>query len=202
MDPGAAPWRDAPVLAPFLLHNGKEPARQKTVARLVWDDTALYVLFVCEDPNVWATLAKHQAPLYREEVVEIFLDPDGDGRQYFEFEISPRNFHMCAVIENNGAVPPRFRSVRALDPEGLISRVAVDGSLNDPSDTDRRWTVFAKIPFSYLGVAAPKPGEVWRANLYRIDHGAAAEYSCWSPTLSERPNFHIPRRFGKIVFER
>jgi hypothetical protein len=41
----------------------------------------------------------------------------------------------------------------------------------------------------------------WRANLYRIERprdGGGAEFSCWSPTFTDPPDFHRPDRFGLL----
>ena len=43
-------------------------------------------------------------------------------------------------------------------------------------------------------------GDVWRADLYRIDLTPEPEFSCWSPTLLVLPNFHVPKAFGKNFF--
>lgn len=171
---------------------------------MVWDDKALHILFVCDDAHVFSTFTEDQKPLFKEEVVEVFLDPKGEGTEYFEFEVSPQGKRFAAEIRNNGEVPPRFRPIRKLDPTGMTARVAVDGTVNNSADADRRWTAAITIPFAYLDRPAPKPGEVWRGNLYRIDlndpTGDPDEYSCWSPTHSPVPNFHISRYFGKIEF--
>ena len=52
-------------------------------------------------------------------------------------------------------------------------------------------------------LAIPLEPEVrlWRANLYRIDRprdGRPAEFSAWSPTGAVPPDFHRPRRFGRL----
>jgi len=204
LDPEAAPWTAAPVVDRFFLCDATTPAERPTTARMVWDDQAIHVLFVCDDPHVWSRFTEDQQPLFKEEVVEVFLNPAGEGREYFEFEVSPLNKRFAAVIRNNGEIPPRFSPGRRLDPAGMTTRVHVDGTVNDSSDTDRRWTVYVCIPFEYLDQPTPQPGDVWRANLYRIDRDdprdAPDEFSCWSPTHNPTPNFHISRYFGGLEF--
>src|SRR5262249_49633066 len=63
------------------------PTTVKTVARLLYDDAYLYVSFDCEDPDVWGTMMKRDDPIYNEEVVEIFIDADGDGRTDNEIDV-------------------------------------------------------------------------------------------------------------------
>lgn len=64
-----------------------------------------------------------------------------------------------------------------------------------------------KIPFDALtlipngGFTAPESGDVWKANLFRVDpnvwHGT--EYLSWSSHDSF--GFHQPSKFGDLVFE-
>jgi len=76
------------------------------------------------------------------------------------------------------------------------------GTLDERHDLDNRWTVEVALPFSQIGRGgrAPKESERWRANFYRIDRADEGEFSCWSPTLSDPPSFHVPGRFGYLVF--
>ncbi len=53
--------------------------------------------------------------------------------------------------------------------------------------------------------AVEAPPLLWRANLYRIERprdGGAAEFSCWSPTFTNPPDFHRPERFGLLQLVR
>jgi hypothetical protein len=60
------------------------------------------------------------------------------------------------------------------------------------------------IPFAGLNRTSPAGGERWRANLFRIDLGAGSkeEYDAWSPPQKrgQPPAFHLPSRFGRLVF--
>jgi hypothetical protein len=53
------------------------------------------------------------------------------------------------------------------------------------------------IPFPELGFRRPpEPGELWRANLYRIDRGRESSFAVWSPLLDASPRLYRPERFG------
>ena len=69
-----------------------------TEAAMLWDDGNLYVAFVCSDPDMWCTMFNRDDPLASEEVVEIFIDPDGDGLNYAELEINPANVQWDLCI--------------------------------------------------------------------------------------------------------
>jgi len=65
---------------------------QKTAARLLWDDKALYVAFECETKDVWARdLPRDHAQIANHPCVEVFLDPDNAERTYYEYEVSAAN---------------------------------------------------------------------------------------------------------------
>lgn len=200
-----AAWRSAREIGPFILHDGSGPASRATFASLCWDDCCLYVAFKCDDPDVWGTLTKRDDPVFTEEVVEVFLDPDCDFRRYYEINVSPRNVIFDAHISNStGRAPDKVACPAEWNCRGLRTAVKVNGTLDDRTDTDVGWTVEMGIPFESLDEARkrpPSPGDIWRVNLYRIDLTPTPEYSCWSPTLQCPPNFHVPSRFGKLVFE-
>lgn len=195
-----AVWKSAPEVTLVLSATG-EPATKNTKVRMCWDDRFLYIAFECVDADIWGTMTKRDDLIYREEVVEAFLDPDCDLVRYYEFNVNPRNVIFDAYIVNPDGLNPGEGTAFGWNCEGVRSGVVVDGTLDDRIDTDRGWTCELAIPFAGLGRQTPRPGERWRANLYRIDlTPEPAEFQAWSPTLYHPPRFHVPRRFGTIFF--
>ena len=193
-------WGRIEPVGPFLQYNGK-PVTYETEAKLCWDDKYLYVAFFCIDPDIWGTYTKRDEPIYDQEVVEIFLNPACDLADYFEFQVSPRNVIWDGKIHNpDGRPGPNYRYDDKWNCQGLLTGVRVVGTVDDRTDVDECWTVEMAIPFASIDRKTPGDGERWRGNLYRIDRGEKDEYSCWSPTLREPPAFHIPSRFGWLVF--
>ena len=189
-------WDRATVVGPLVRSLDGKPAGVATTARLLWDDHFLYVAFQCEDTNVASQFTKDDEPLYTSNVVEIFLNPSGDLRNYAELEVAPTNALFDA----------RFTGPRqGMDlgwSSGAEHAVHVDGTLNDGRDMDRGWTVELAIPFATLP-SAPKPkvGDRWRFNLYRLRQGPGqpGEGQALSPPL--RPDFHAVDRFATLRFE-
>jgi len=175
---------------------GKAPARHAE-ARLLWDRKSLYACFLCEADRPLATLRKHDAPLYRESVVELFIDPLGLGKVYYELEINPLNVSFDAVILNDfqkgKGRGPRFQGFTGWDPESLKHRSLKSGGL---------WIVFLKIDFADLFLAPRLPvkkGDVWRGNFFRIDcEKGRTEYCAWSPM--GKLDFHCADWFGVWKF--
>jgi len=186
---------------------GEEP-QQATSVKLLWDDDYLYAGFECEDTDAWSTYTEHDDPLYNEEVVELFIDPCGLLRVYFELQVSPRNVSFDSIVLNDGGKRgegrgPNFQGVTMWTCHGMEHEVVVRGDPTRRGTNDQGWTVELAVPFSQLISAPnipPKPGDAWRANIYRIDHATDySEFTAWSPTGMH--DFHITEAFGTLVFE-
>src|SRR5215831_6399661 len=191
-------WRSASAVELVRSLDGGKPSL-KTVARLAYDDENLYVAFDCEDPDVWGTLRRRDDPIYTEEAVEIFIDADGDGKTYNEIEVSPNNTVFDAYF------PARRQGMDTSWDSGVKSAVLVRGTLNDPSDRDKGWTVEMRIPFARLHSVPhvpPQPGDRWRFNLYRLEmpDRKNAQGQAYSPLFVG--DFHAVDRFAWLVFER
>jgi len=196
-------WAQLEPVGDFRLVDGKGEPQLPTEARACWDDQYLYLAFVCVDTDIWGAMRERDDPIYEEEVVEAFISSCGDVTRYYEFNFSPHNVVFDAAIECPESGDRHFMKADvSWNCEGIKSAVQVVGTLDDHSDLDDRWTVEVALPFSQIGRDgnAPADGEIWRANFYRIDRAERGELSCWSPTLSDPPNFHVPGRFGRLTF--
>ncbi|MEI6713370.1 MAG: carbohydrate-binding family 9-like protein [Verrucomicrobiota bacterium] len=187
-DASAAPWLHLEPQVLRLVVDGTKP-EQSTSIRAGWESDRLRLLFTVEDNDPWATLTERDALLYTEEVVEVFLDTEGDGEGYFEIEVNPNNavLDCCARKIRSG-----YRKDFRWRCEGLETAVQmVPGG----------WVVELAIPFASLTSRMPQSGEQWRVNFTRIDRpkGKERELSAWSPTGLAQ--FHVPQRFGFLRFE-
>ena len=196
-----AAWLAAEPASAFMLSAGSGPPRLPTEARLCWDETHLYVAFSCRDTDIWGTYTQRDEPLFDEEVVEIFLCPTGNLQHYYEFEVNPRGTVFDAKVFNPELDRRTMLVDREWDAAGLRTAVRVAGTLGQRDDHDLGWIAELAIPFADLGLPSPPtPNEQWRMNLYRIERGEVEEFSAWSPTLKSPPDFHVPSRFGTLVF--
>jgi hypothetical protein len=192
-----AVWKDA---APVVLRgsfDGRQPSL-RTEARLAYDDQHLYVAFDVEDPDVWGTFRKRDEPIYEQEVVEIFLDANADGRTYNEMQVSPHNVNFDAYF------PARRQGMDLSWDSGMTTAVKVRGTVDNPADRDEGWRVEMRIPFARLAEVPnlpPKKGERWRFNLYRLEHVGRQQVEGQSFSPLFVGDFHALPRFGWLVFE-
>jgi cellulose/xylan binding protein with CBM9 domain len=157
-----------------------------TVARVALRGGDLLVRFDGRDRGVVATLTRRDDPLWKEDVFEVFLSPGTSPCVYYEFEVNPLGALFDARIES---------------PEGRRETMLVDVGWSCPGLSARvkrrpdRWSALLRIPLAPLSAT---PVAFWRANFYRIDRGPPEEYSAWSPTGADPPDFHLPNRFGLL----
>jgi hypothetical protein len=208
-------WRAAAWTDSFIdIRGGDAPApRFRTRAKLLWDDDYLYIAAELEESHVWATLTAHDSVIFHDNDFEVFLNPTGDTRNYFEFEINalntgwdlflPKPYRQGGRADNSWEIP------------GLRTAVAVEGTLNDARDRDRAWTVEIAFPWTAFrersGAGRPKPGEEWRINFSRVEWqtrvvdgkyeklpGLKEDNWVWSP--QGEINMHIPEKWGVVKF--
>ena len=192
-------WDRAEKAGPFVRSLDGKPAGAATEARLLWDDDNLYVAFLSEDADVSGAFFKDDEKLYTSNVVEVFLNPSGDGSRYDEIEVAPTN----ALFDASFSGGPR-KGMDLSWSSHARHAVHVDGTLNDPRDVDRGWTVELAIPFASLtGMPAPRPskGDRWKFNLYRLRQGPGhpGEGQALSPPM--RGDFHALDRFATLRFD-
>lgn len=195
-----AAWQAAPWTADFIDIEGEaKPAPvYRTRAKILWDATYLYIGAELEEPNVRGTLTQHDSVIFHDNDFEVFVDPDGDNHNYFEFEINALNtgwdlflskpYLAGGKADNSWEIP------------GLKSAIWVDGTLNNPNDTDRGWTVELAIPWkAFTKTPPPREGDQWRVNFSRVEWFGKPESNwVWSPQY--QINMHRPDYWGYVQF--
>jgi hypothetical protein len=185
--PLLAPTDRLVEVPPVFLRDARTGAAPvlRTALRVGLRGSDLCVRFDGRDDGIVATHTERDAPLWQEDVFEVFLSPEDPPRLYYEIEVNPLGTLFDARITSPDLSRDSMRVETAWDCEGLSARV---------TRAEGRWSASLRIPLAGLC-----PGALvsrWRANFYRIDRGATDEYSAWSPPLADPPDFHRPERFG------
>ncbi|HAN98923.1 MAG TPA: hypothetical protein DCQ98_16480 [Planctomycetaceae bacterium] len=174
-------WSRLPRSRSFVDLIGGHPTKYATDVAVGWDDSALYLGYRIEEPNVAGSFTERDSPIWQENDVEFFIAGDD---AYYEFEINSLGtiyeglFVWEERYESSGLseLPELDRrrpetkwqkfdgvgftehprgdrlAFLAWDFPGLRSAVHVDGTLNDDSDIDRGWTVELAIPWQGLAL--------------------------------------------------
>ena len=215
----AAPWTDD-----FTdIEGSRKPAPSlRTRAKMLWDDEYFYIAAELTEPHLWANLTQRDAVIFHDDDFEVFIDPDGDGRQYAELEMNALNtvWDLLLFAPYHLAETPSYTN--HWDIRGLKTAVQLQGTLNRPEDTDAYWRIEIAIPFSVLTELGshkgrPQPGEQWRVNFSRVDWQVEPDGNgyrkktnpatgrpfpesnwVWSPT--GRIDMHRPETWGWVQF--
>jgi Domain of unknown function (DUF1083). len=212
-------WANAPWTDSFVDIEGaaKPSPRYKTHVKMAWDDEYIYFAAEVEDPHIWANLKEHDQIVFYDNDFEIFMDPDGDTHNYYEYETNALGtiFDLFIVKTYRAGGPP----ILNWNFEGLKQAINIDGTINNPSDTDRKWTVEVAIPFKSMAFEFKTPSlqKPWRVNFSRVEWDTKVENGkyvkevdpstgknkpennwVWSP--QGVINMHCPERWGYLSF--
>ncbi len=216
-----AAWASAAWTADFVDIEGsaKPKPRFRTRAKILWDDTYLYVAAELEEPHLWAKLTEHDAVIFQDPDFEVFLDPEGTTHAYYEFELNALNTGWDLFLPKPYMDGGKARN--AWEIAGLKTAVHLRGTLNNPRDTDTGWTLELAFPWqAFAGhgeyprlARAPVEGEQWRMNFSRVEWPfttpgdryekipkTAEDNWVWSP--QGVIDMHRPEMWGLVQFTR
>ncbi|HVK12109.1 MAG TPA: carbohydrate-binding family 9-like protein [Gemmataceae bacterium] len=211
-----AGWATVPWSEAFRdIEGDKKPDPPfRTRMKMTWGEAGLYVAAELEEQHVWATLKDHDAVIFHDNDFEVFIDPDADGHLYGELELNALNTTWDLLL--NRPYKDGGKAVDAWEITGLKTAVHVEGTINNPADADRGWTVEILWPWKSLreltdGNVPPRDGDQWRINFSRVewDHEVVdgkyrkvdnrKEHNwVWSP--QGVIDMHRPDRWGVLQF--
>ena len=211
-DPG---WVNAKWSESFVDIEGnlKPDPFYDTKVKMLWDDNYFYFGAEMEEPHVWATLTARDAVIFKDNDFEIFLDPDGDTHNYYELEVNAFETEWDLILLKPYHDGSKV-AVDSWDIPGLITKVHVNGTINDPSDMDKGWSVEIAIPWKALEECAPnfhpQEGEQWKVNFSRVQWDVDIVEEQYVKTDSPEFNWvwspqgliymHMPDLWGLVQF--
>lgn len=167
-------WQAAAWSEDFVDIEGsaKPRPRFRTRVKMLWDDQYFYVGAELEETHVWGTLKAHDSIIFQDNDFEVFIDPNGDNHEYYEFEMNALNTGWDLLLPR--PYKDGGQAINSWEIPGLKTAVQIDGTLNQPGDVDRGWTVEIAFPWKVLGELAyqpvpPREGAQWRVNFSRVE---------------------------------
>jgi hypothetical protein len=214
-------WKQAVLISDFEDIEGASKPKPSfsTSVKMMWDSQYLYIGAVLEEPHLWGTLKKHDDIIYRDHDFEVFIDPMGDGEQYFEIEINVlgtiMDLFMNKPYKKGGTFDMEWNT------NGMLSKIIANGTINDNTDIDSGWTVEMAIPFTAISrnnrTASPSSTNPWRINFSRVQWTLEPDGKSYRKKLNEnkRPisehnwvwnptgviDMHVPVKWGFLYFK-
>lgn len=219
--PDEQSWQLAQWTEDFVdIEGDKNPKPSlQTRVKMLWDTNYFYFYAELEEPHVWANLKQRDTIIFYDNDFEIFIDPDGDTRSYYEFEMNALNTVWDLMLTH--AYRDKGQAIDNWDINGLKTAVHVEGTLNDPSDKDKFWAVEVAMPWKVLEEAAfkgqkPKANDTWRINFSRVQWDTEVRNGKYTKAITEgkkKPvehnwvwspqriiNMHEPEFWGQVLF--
>ena len=176
-------WQEAAVGTGFVTPQAGKPVACQTTFRVVYDAENIYFGVRAEDPDARKAKCRHvehDGPLWGDDCIEIFLEPERRGMEYVQ------------VIANcRGAV---------WDGHATQMGISMDSSFETGASAaarieDDHWSVEVAIPFAGLNLR-PGAGARWGMNVAREKKTDPPKLSCWLQTGADK--FGIPGKFGVL----
>jgi hypothetical protein len=196
------PWKQA-FLDAGQCHtpDGKPlPSGDQMKVALAYDDEKLYVAYDIKDNNLSSPYKDRDSTLWSggkkgaSDVAELFFDPDADGKNYLELQVSPANVIFDALFD--GYRSPAWKKAAQFN-MNFEHAVQVDGTLND-GKPDKGYTVEIAIPWKELPGfdKAPEPGRKFKVNMFRLSNSGGWA-GAWAPVGND---FHDFALAGTVTF--
>ena len=195
-DPAAAQWKNvSPVIAEGDRY-GKPVVGHRTEIRSRWTKENLYILYVCPFETLFLkpspSTTTETNKLWDWDVAEVFIGTDFENiDRYRELQVSPQGEWVDLDIDRKNPKPDGGW--------GWNSGYEVKARI----DRDKKvWYGEMKIPIRSLYAADTPPikaGVEMRVNCFRIQGGPgeARVYVAWQPP--NKPSYHTPEAFGRLV---
>lgn len=213
-------WQYAPYSEVFVDIRGYDFPKPEysTFVKILWDDNYLYIMGELEEPHIWANLQKRDEIVYHDNDFEVFIDPVGEGHNYFEIETNARGTVFDLALDKPYRSPRRPFVQFQWNCPGLKLAIHCNGTINNPNDKDKGWTVEMAIPREAIASEFHnflKAGKWLRINFSRVqwqhDIDNNGQYSrkkghdgkllhednwVWSPI--GKIAMHMPERWGYL----
>lgn len=198
-----ADWKAAARSPKFADAEGSPPMKQDTRARLLYDDKNLYVFVEAKDDDVFSQYKKNDSPMWKEDIIELFIDADRNRRGYVELQVNPNNAQFDAWFATT-----RAQRADMAWSANMKSAVTVHGSLNTRGDKDAGWDVEIAIPLesvkgrdAKMQIKLPPPvGTRWRLNVVRGDKPAKGRLRAASWNQITYSDFHALNKMLEVTF--
>ncbi len=213
-------WKNASFTEPFIDIEGVKSPKYDTRIKMLWDKNFLYVYAEMKEPHIWGYLKQRDTIIFYNNDFEVFIAPSGTTYNYGEIEINSLGTIWDLLLDRPYRDGGKANNHWNLN--NLEAAVHIEGSHNDPSDTDSLWSVEIAIPMKALielkndPKTLPTEGEQWRINFSRVEWDFEIENGVYYRKRNEKGaflpeynwvwsnqkviNMHEPEKWGYLQF--
>jgi len=162
-------WDKVPWSSSFVseIKNGNNNPSHNTKFKLGIINDSLYVSAIVFDKHICATNDICQSYFFDDNFLEFFIDVDEDEYDYVVIKINAFG-NLCGEYRQRNHNEP-LRRFSWLEICGAKCSVFVDGTINNPKDTDNYWSIECALPMNQKldTLTLLKPKDIWNVNVQR-----------------------------------
>lgn len=180
-------WEKVEKVSLEYTWDGYRPIPYETKAAMVHSDAGITVLLSSTEWPLRITQMAHDTRVCEDSCLEFFFTPNTAEQKYINFEMNPAGAVHSHIGEGRG-------KREAFDIVGTGVRIytqilPLEG-----------WRAFLFVPYSLIDKLYDKRENVFKANFYKCgDSTVKPHYATWNPVGTEKPDYHQPAYFGKII---
>lgn len=214
-----AVWKKAKWTNNFIDIEGDKTPTYQTNVKMLWDDKYYYIFAEMKEPHVWGDITQRDAVIFYNNDFEVFIDPNGDTHNYYELEINALNTIWDLFLTKPYGMPGS-KVLNNWDYSDLKSAINIEGTLNNPNDIDKGWTLEIAIPFKDFGRSRKinniPSNQFYRVNFSRVNWDFDLKNGKYSRKKDKRGKFlpeynwvwspmgvinmHKPEKWGYVYF--
>ncbi len=173
------------------------PYHPLTTFTIAHSEKYIYVDFFVRCNYLRAVNYQNNSPVSQDSCVEFFVAPKCDNH-YWNFEFN------CIGTINASHRTDRANPTRLNDEQlAMVKRYASCGTrpFNEVEGLFT-WNLLIAIPLELIGVKYEGNPIEMRGNFYKCASGSSQpHYLSWNPIDTDKPDFHRPEFFGKIILK-
>lgn len=196
-----------------IIHRLEENGERRTIESLNWaalfpyhplttfniahSGKYIYIDFFVRCNYLRAVNYENNSPVSQDSCVEFFISPKSDNH-YWNFEFN------CIGTINASHRSERNNPTRLNDNE-LTQVIRYPSCGTRPFQELEglfTWNLLIAVPMSLIGIEYNNSPIETMGNFYKCASGSSQpHYLSWNPINTEKPDFHRPDFFGKIIFD-
>jgi len=163
------------------------PSPFKTTAQLVHSDEGITVRITTNEWPITVTTMERNGKICIDSCMEMFFIPNMEDAEYINLEMNPAAVFLTAKGAGR-------QERKRLETKG--ENLMVESHIK----CEEGWSVMAFISYEFLLKHYSHVDKTMRANFYKCgDKTETVHYSTWNPVETEKPDYHRPEYFGKII---
>ena len=159
-----------------------------TKAWLLYNDKGIYAKFSTDESPLILNHKEHGSDVFKDSAVELFIAPNSNDANYFNFEINAAGYAIIGLGPNRARC--RFKDID-FEQFNIKSEIKDDG-----------FDLIFFVPFDFLKKHTSEITKDMKGNMQKCcEEEGYAHFMSAFPIFTEKPDFHAPKYFKEFTLE-